>query len=84
MLGDGAQNQHATERKKGSSMDAQKCFEVALDHYRKGNELLNFPVAVLMEEQALHAARANAHFSAGTLALALADAQDGTSAKPAQ
>jgi hypothetical protein len=84
MLGNGAQNQHAAERNKGSSMDAQKCFEVALDHYRKGNELLNFPVAVLVEEQALHAARANAHFSAGTLALALANAQDGTSSKPAQ
>ncbi|MGH3305908.1 MAG: hypothetical protein ACRDOK_30465 [Streptosporangiaceae bacterium] len=65
-------------------MDAAKCFEVALDHYRKGNELLNFPVAVLMEEQAVHAARATAHFTAGTLALALASAQEGASAKPAQ
>jgi hypothetical protein len=65
-------------------MDAERCFEVALDHYRKGNELLNFPVAVLIEEQALHAARATAHFTAGTLALALAGAQEGASAKPAQ
>lgn len=65
-------------------MDAEKCFEVALDHYRKGNELLNFPVAVLIEEQALHAARANAHFAAGALALALASAQEGASAEPAQ
>jgi hypothetical protein len=56
-------------------MDAARCFEVALDHYRKGNELLNWPVAVLMEEQALHAARAAAHFAAGTLALGLATAQ---------
>jgi|HubBroStandDraft_6_1064221.scaffolds.fasta_scaffold2441262_1 hypothetical protein len=65
-------------------MDAQKCFEVALDHYRKGNELLNYPVAVLMEEQALHTARANAHFTAGTLALALASAQAGASTEPAR
>ncbi len=55
-------------------MDSAKAFEVALDHYRKGNECLNFPVAVLMEEQALHLARATAHFSAGALALALAEA----------
>jgi hypothetical protein len=65
-------------------MDAAKCLEVALDHYRKGNELLNFPVAVLIEEQALHAARATAHFTAGALALALASAQEGASADPAQ
>ncbi len=65
-------------------MDAEKCFEVALDHYRKGNELLNFPVAVLIEEQALHAARATAHFTAGNLALGLALAQKGESAQPAQ
>jgi hypothetical protein len=59
-------------------MDAQKAFDVALDHYRKGNDLLNFPVAKLMEEQALHVARASAHFDAGCLALALARAvQDG-------
>lgn len=65
-------------------MDAERCFEVALDHYRKGNELLNYPVAVLMEEQALHAARATAHFSAGTLALALGRAQPGSVEQPAQ
>jgi hypothetical protein len=56
-------------------MDAERCLEVALDHYRKGNELLNYPVAVLMEEQALHLARASAHFGAGNLALGLARAQ---------
>lgn len=56
-------------------MDAQKAFEVALDHYRKGNDLLNYPIAKLMEEQALHIARAGAHFGAGNLALALARAQ---------
>jgi hypothetical protein len=64
-------------------MDADKCFEVALDHYRKGNALLNYPVAVLMAEQNLHISRATAHFSAGTLALALAQAQEGgASEKP--
>jgi hypothetical protein len=57
-------------------VDADKAFDVALDHYRKGNELLNYPVAVLMEEQALHLARASAHFGAGNLALALARAQN--------
>lgn len=57
-------------------MDAQKCIEVALDHYRKGNDLLNFPKAVLVEEQVLHAVRASAHFGAGSLALALASAQE--------
>ncbi len=56
-------------------MDTQKAFEAALSHYRKGNELLNFPVAKLMEEQALHIGRAAAHFGAGNLALALARAQ---------
>jgi hypothetical protein len=56
-------------------MDPDKAFEVALDHYRKGNDLLNYPVAVLMEEQALHVARASAHFGAGNLALGLARAQ---------
>jgi len=56
-------------------MDPQHAFEVALDHYNKGNELLNYPVAKLIEEQALHAARAGAHFGAGNLALALARAQ---------
>jgi len=59
-------------------MDAQKAFEVALDHYRKGNDLLNYPVAVLIAEQALHVARASAHFGAGNLALALARAQEAT------
>jgi hypothetical protein len=56
-------------------MDAQRAFEVALSHYRKGNDLLNYPVAKLMPEQALHIARASAHFSAGNLALALGRAQ---------
>jgi hypothetical protein len=56
-------------------MDVQKAFDVALDHYRKGNDLLNYPIAKLMEEQALHIARASAHFGAGNLALALARAQ---------
>jgi hypothetical protein len=56
-------------------VDAQRAFEVALDHYRKGNDLLNYPVAVLSGEQALHIARASAHFGAGNLALALARAQ---------
>jgi hypothetical protein len=56
-------------------VDAQKAFEVALDHYNKGNELLNYPVAVLEGVQALHLARASAHFGAGNLALALARAQ---------
>ena len=53
-------------------MDLQKAFDAALDHYRKGNDLLNYPTAVLSGEQALHLARASAHFSAGNLALALA------------
>ncbi len=61
-------------------MDAQKCIEVALDHYRRGNALLNFPKTVLIEEQALHAARASAHFGAGHLALALARAQEASGA----
>ena len=65
-------------------MDTEKCFEVALDHYRKGNELLNYPVRVLIEEQALHVARATAHFTAGSLALALGHAQDSRRAQPAQ
>jgi|HubBroStandDraft_6_1064221.scaffolds.fasta_scaffold1818497_2 hypothetical protein len=63
-------------------MDTQKAFEAALSHYRKGNELLNFQVAKLMEEQALHIGRAAAHFGAGNLALALARAQlDGIGAE---
>jgi hypothetical protein len=64
-------------------MDAQHAFEVALDHYRKGNELLNYPVAVLPEQEALHVARAGAHFGAGNLALALARAQADGSQAPA-
>lgn len=64
-------------------MDAQQAFEVALDHYRKGNDLLNYPVAVLIGEQALHVARASAHFGAGNLALALARAQESDSQAPA-
>jgi len=65
-------------------MEAPRYFEVALDHYRKGNELLNFPERVLIEEQTLHCVRATAHFSAGVLALALGNAQEGASAEPAQ
>ncbi|HEY2509038.1 MAG TPA: hypothetical protein VGI58_21180 [Streptosporangiaceae bacterium] len=57
-------------------MDAQKAYEAALDHYRKGNDLLHYPVAVLPEEQALHIGRAAAHFGAGNLALALARAAE--------
>lgn len=53
-------------------MDARRCFEAALDHYRKGENLLNFPEAVPMEEQGLHFSRAAAHFAAGSLALGLA------------
>jgi len=64
-------------------MDAEKCFEVALDHYRKGNEILNNPTRVLIEEQALHCARASAHFTAGILALGLGNAQEGGAAAPA-
>ncbi len=56
-------------------MDAQHAFDVALDHYRKGENLLNYPEAVLAEEQALHFSRATAHFAAGSLALALSQAQ---------
>jgi hypothetical protein len=56
-------------------MDAEKAFEAALDHYRKGNALLNFHDAVNVQLQALHLSRASAHFGAGNLALALARAQ---------
>lgn len=63
-------------------MNAEKCFEVALDHYRKGNELLNNPVRVVVEQQALYVARATAHFTAGSLALMLAHAQDAQGAQP--
>lgn len=53
-------------------MDARRAFDAALDHYRKGENLLNFPEAVPMEEQGLHFSRAAAHFAAGSLALGLA------------
>ena len=53
-------------------MDARRAFEAALDHYRKGENLLHYPEAVPMEEQGLHFSRAAAHFAAGNLALALA------------
>lgn len=56
-------------------MDARRAFEAALSHYRKGENLLNYPEAVSMEEQGLHFTRATAHFAAGSLALALALAQ---------
>ncbi len=56
-------------------MEARRAFEAALDHYRKGENLLNFPEAVPMEEQGLHFSRAAAHFAAGNLALGLAQAQ---------
>ena len=56
-------------------MDAGRAFEAALDHYRKGEHLLYFPEAVPMEEQALHFSRAAAHFAAGSLCLALAQAE---------
>lgn len=56
-------------------MDTRRAFEAALDHYRKGENLLHYPEAVPMEEQALHFTRATAHFAAGSLALALAQAQ---------
>lgn len=57
------------------NMDARRAFEAALDHYRKGENLLHYPEAVPMEEQGLHFTRATAHFAAGTLALALGLAQ---------
>jgi hypothetical protein len=56
-------------------MDARQAFQVALDHYNKGENLLNYPEAVLEEEQGLHFARASAHFSAGNLVLALCHAE---------
>jgi hypothetical protein len=62
-------------------MDAGRAFEAALEHYRKGEHLLNFPEAVPMEEQGLHFTRAAAHFAAGNLALALAQAQGQTDAR---
>ena len=56
-------------------MDARRAFDAALSHYRKGENLLNYPEAVPMEEQGLHFTRATAHFAAGSLALALGQAQ---------
>lgn len=56
-------------------MDARRAFDAALEHYRKGENLLHYPEAVPMEEQGLHFTRATAHFAAGSLALALAHAQ---------
>jgi hypothetical protein len=65
-----------TGRKEWWTMDTQRAFEAALEHYRKGEHLLNYPEAVPMEEQSLHSTRATAHFAAGSLALALGLAQD--------
>lgn len=64
-------------------MDARRAFEAALEHYRKGENLLYYPEAVPMEEQALHFTRATAHFAAGTLALALGDAYGQLDTDPA-
>jgi len=55
-------------------VDARQCYEAALEHYRKGENLLYYPEAVPMEEQGLHFTRATAHFAAGSLALALGEA----------
>jgi hypothetical protein len=57
------------------TMDAERAFKVALDHYHKGRHLLNIREIIPQEEQALHIARAGAHFGAGNLALGLARAQ---------
>jgi hypothetical protein len=56
-------------------VDAGRAFDAALEHYRKGENLLNYPEAVPMEEQGLHFSRAGAHFAAGNLALALGRAK---------
>jgi hypothetical protein len=64
-------------------MDAQRAFDAALSHYRKGENLLNYPEAVPMEEQGLHFTRATAHFAAGSLALALGHAYAQLDADPA-
>jgi hypothetical protein len=64
-------------------MDARRAFDAALEHYRKGENLLNYPEAVPMEEQGLHFTRATAHFAAGNLALALAQAYGQIEAGPA-
>jgi hypothetical protein len=58
------------------TVDARRAFDAALDHYRRGENLLNFPEAVPMEEQGLHFSRAAAHFAAGSLALALGHASE--------
>lgn len=63
-------------------MDARQCYEAALSHYRKGENLLSFPEAVPMEEQGLHFTRATAHFVAGALALALGQAYADLGAEP--
>jgi hypothetical protein len=57
------------------TMDAERAFKAALHHYRKGQRLLNIREIIPQEEQALHFARAGAHFGAGNLALGLARAQ---------
>lgn len=64
-------------------MEAAHAFDAALDHYRRGEHLLNYPEAVPMEEQGLHFSRAAAHFAAGSLALALAHAQQQMDVQPA-
>jgi hypothetical protein len=64
-------------------MDAERAFEVALDHYHKGNNLLNFEETVNVDDQGLHLARASAHFGAGNLAMALARAQESGLGQPA-
>lgn len=64
-------------------MDARRAFDAALEHYRKGENLLYYPEAVSMEEQGLHFTRATAHFAAGTLALALGQANGQLDAEPA-
>ena len=64
-------------------MDARRAFEAALSHYRKGENLLNYPEAVPMEEQGLHFTRATAHFAAGSLALALGEAYGELDVEPA-
>jgi hypothetical protein len=56
-------------------MDAERAFKAALNHYRKGQHLLNIREIIPQEEQALRFSRAGAHFAAGGLAMALARAQ---------
>jgi hypothetical protein len=57
------------------ALDAERAFKAALNHYRKGQRLLNIHEIIPQEEQALHFSRAGAHFGAGNLALGLARAQ---------